>query len=366
MDSNKKIRSYGLFSTLVCTIIGVGIFSYPRELAENVNNEGWIISILSGGIYILVAYMIYKICKLNDFKEFQELVKGNMGVVLGTLILMFYSAYMLILSSTQMRNFVEVMKKHMFEKTPTEVLLLVTIMTGAYIVRGGINNLVRFNEISFLIMFFPFIFIFIILLKNSDFTNMLPVFNQKPFDYIKSLLQSLVSFAGIEMIFLLLPLAQNKISARKSVFKAVGFTTIFYTLINIFCLAILSKEQTKRVLWPTITMVTSIDFPGLFVERWEGVIMLLWILFYFTTFINLYYFSCYIISDVFKLKDIKLSILITIPFIYIIAIFPESVYTLNTFIMSILRILIFISMLLFPLLFYIVTIIKIRRKERNK
>ncbi|MBB6631017.1 GerAB/ArcD/ProY family transporter [Clostridium algidicarnis] len=366
MDSNKKIRSYGLFSTLVCTVIGVGIFSYPRELAENVNNEGWIISILSGGVYMVIAYMIYKICKLNEFKEFQEVAKGNMGIVFGTLILMFYSAYMLILSSTQMRNFVEVMKKYMLEKTPTEFLLLVTIITGAYIVRGGINNLVRFNEISFLIMFIPCIFIFLILLKNSDFTNMLPVFQQKPFDYIKALLQSLVSFAGIEMMFLLLPLAENKISAKKSVLKAVGFTTIFYTLINIFCLAILSKEQTKRILWPTITMVTSIDFPGLFVERWEGVIMGLWILFYFTTFVNLYYFSCYIISDVFKLKDIKLSVLITTPFIYIIAIFPGSVYTLNTFIMSVLRILIFTSMLLFPLLFYIVTTIKIRRKESNK
>ena len=366
MGSNKKIKSYGLFSTLVCTIIGVGIFSYPRELAQNVNNEGWIISILSGGIYIGITYIIYKVCKINDFKDFQELVKGNIGVLLGSLILIFYSAYMLMLSSAQMRNFVEVMKKYMLEKTPTEFLLLVTIITGAYIVRGGINNLVRFNEISFFIMFIPFIFIFIILLKNSDFTNMLPVFQQKPYDYIKALLQSFVSFAGIEMIFLILPLTQNKVSAKKTAFKAVGFTTLFYTLINIFCLSILSKEQTKRILWPTITMVTSIDLPGLFVERWEGVIMALWILFFFTTFINLYYFSCHIIKDVFKLKDIKLSVLVTTPLIYIMAIFPESVYNLNTFIMDILRIVIVISILVFPLSLYIVTSIKIRRKERNK
>ncbi|MCS4454255.1 GerAB/ArcD/ProY family transporter [Clostridium botulinum] len=41
-----------------------------------------------------------------------------------------------------------------------------------------------------------------------------------------------------------------------------------------------STEQVKLMLWPGITMIKSIDIPGTFIERWEGIIMAIWTLFF--------------------------------------------------------------------------------------
>ncbi|MBU5590290.1 spore germination protein [Clostridium sp. MSJ-4] len=366
MNSKDEIKSYGLFATLVCTMIGIGIFSYPRELAELVNNDGWIVTIISGLIYMIIVSLIYKVCYLNEFKPFDELVKENVGNFIGNLILTFYAIYILMSASVQVRSFVEVVKKYLLEKTPTEFLIIATILVAAYIIRVGLSNLVRFNEVSFFIMFIPVVFILIVLLKGSDFTNLLPVFQNKPIEYIKALSQSLLSFAGIEILFLLLPFVKNKCTANKASIKAIGFTTVFYGIINIFCIAILSREETKKLLWPTISMITSIDIPGLFVERWEGVVMALWILFFFTTFINSYYFSCDIIKNTFKLQDIRLSILISMPLIYIMALFPKNLYVVRFFTKYILRPLIVLTAIVLPLLFYFIGKVKLRRRDRKK
>ena len=71
-------------------------------------------------------------------------------------------------------------------------------------------------------------------------------------------------------------------------------------------------------------MVKSLDVPGTFIERWEGIVMALWILFYFTTFVNTYFFSSEIVKNVLSLKDIKISSLLIMPVIYVVALYPGN------------------------------------------
>ena len=99
----------------------------------------------------------------------------------------------------------------------------------------------------------------------------------------------------------------------------------------ILVLAVFSKAQSRILLWPTISMIRSLDIPGTFIERWEGIVMALWIFFYFTTFVNTYFFSSEIVKNVFKLKDIKLSSLLIMPIIYVVALYPENIAELYTF-----------------------------------
>ena len=53
--------------------------------------------------------------------------------------------------------------------------------------------------------------------------------------------------------------------------------------------------------------------------------MAFWIFFYFTTFVNSYFFSSEIVKNVLKLKDTKLSSLLIMPIIYVIALYPKNI-----------------------------------------
>lgn len=329
MNNKNFITSYGLFSTIVVTIVGIGIFSYPRELAIIVGNDGWIVTLVTGVIAYGLAYVIYKVVKINNFNRFYNMMENNFGKIFGAIFSIIFAAYSIFSIGIGMRSFVEVIKLYLLEKTPTEFLIIVTIFTGSYLVRGEIDNLVKFNEIALGIMFIPIILVLVLTLNNLDFTNILPALDNKPINYIKGLTTAIYSFTGFELMYLFLPFAENKMTTNKSILKGISFVTLFYIIIVVFCIAVFSKEQTKILLWPAITMIKSINIPGAFIERWEGIVMAMWVLFYFTTFVNYYYFSADVIKDIFRLKDIKLSILIVIPFIYLIAMYPENIADLN-------------------------------------
>ncbi|MBU5486151.1 spore germination protein [Clostridium sp. MSJ-11] len=325
MKDKNFISNYGLFSTLVVTIVGVNVFSYPSELANVLGVEGWIAIVISGIIAILFAYMINRIAKNNNYKHIYEIFINSFGQIFGRVVALFTIFYSIYFVSIGLRVFTEEIKMYLLEKTPTEVLFLITILAGNYIIRGEIDNLIKFNEISFWIMFISVALIFIPSARQGDFTNLLPIFNEPISNYLRGVTTGVNRYAGFGVLLLAIPFVKRKEDVLKVTIKGVIFVTIFYIIIFVLAIGFFGKEQTGLLLWPTITMVKSVDIPGYLVERLEGIMMSIWILFYFTTFANHYYFSSDILRKVMNFRDIKLSSTILVPFIYLIALYPQNI-----------------------------------------
>lgn len=353
MKDKEFITSYGLFSTIVVTVIGVGVFSLPREMVTNASTDGWIVTLISGVISYLLIYIAIKGMQNNNYNKLHYILRFNFGKLIGSILALIFITYNIFAISIGMRVFIEVIKMYLLQKTPTEFLILVTILTGIYIIRGEIGNLVKFNEISFWIMFIPIIVVLLLTLNRTDFTNIFPILNNTSDKYVKALKTTFYSFGGIEVVYLMIPFMKNKKSIAKVAAKSITFISIFYAVMVVFCLAVFAKEQTKTLLWPTITLIKSINIPGAFVERWEGVVMALWVIFYFTTFINGYYLSADVFKDMFKLHDIKISSAFMVPFIYAIALYPENIAEVYDISSSVLPYLQIFSLIILPLLLFI-------------
>jgi len=347
-----------LFSSIVVTAIGVGVFSYPRDLTRLVGSDGWFVTLISGAISCLLLYLIYRVVRLNNYNSFYSILHYNFGGFLAKICAIVFVFFNIFSIALGMRVFSEVLKMYLLLRTPTEFILILMIFTGIYLVRSGFDVLVRFNQIAFWLMFLPILFIIIIAAKGADFTNVLPVFNNKPLDYLKGVGATIYAFTGYQIAYLLIPSAKEKDAIPKIIVKSMIFISLFYVIITIMSLAIFNKKETTNLLWPTITMIKSIDIPGTFIERWEGVVMALWVIFYFTTFVNGYYLSSDIIKNAFKVEDVKISSYILMPFIYVIALYPENVpelykisnmtgSTLSTF-----------SLVILPVLILIVSLVK--------
>lgn len=331
MQYKNFITSFGLFSTIVVTVIGVGIFSYPREIVSIVGTDGWIVTILAGIIIYFLLYIAYSAIRLNGYNKLYFILKNNFGRLFGSIFAVIFIAYNVLAISLGMRIFTEVIKMYLLEKTPTEFIFVVTIFTAAYLIRSGLQSLIKFNEISFWIMFVPIIIILLFTLNKAEFSNILPVFNNSPYKYLEALKSTVYSFSGIEIIYIIAPFIKSKFSAIKTAGKSIFFITLFYVITVILSLAIFSKNQTNILLWPTITMMKSISVNGMFIERWEGAVMAMWVMFYFTTFSNIYYFSSDILKDIFKLKSIDIPSIILGIAIYMTAIYPQNIAVLYNF-----------------------------------
>lgn len=363
MENKEFINHHGLFATIITAIIGVPAFSYPRELASTVGTDGWIIALVEGIIWFLIIYLTYRVIEINDYGGFYNIITNNFGKILGFIISIFFIIYNLMFISLQMRMFTEVLKMYLLEKTPTEFILIVTILVGTYMIRSSVDDLVKFNEIALWIMIFAAIFIMIFSLNKADFTNVLPVLSNTPADYIKAIQATIYSFTGLQVIYLICPFVKNKKDIPKTALKSIGFVTIFYALIVIFTLAVLTKDQSKIMLWPTISMVKCINIPGALMERWDGIIMSLWVIFYFTSFANICYLVSDITKDTLKLGNIKFSPIIIAPLIYCMAIYYPNIADVNNALAKVNSIFGFISLILLPLLLYFISGFKHKKKK---
>lgn len=325
MENKLVLSKFGVAATIICTIVGVGIFSYPAQMASNIGTDGWIVTIISGVMNFLLLYLIYKIVQINQYKSYYCILESNLGSIIGKLAVLITVVYVVFAISIGLRIFAEVLKMVLLPKTPTEMVLIVMILSAIYLVRSELGTVVGFNEIAFWLMFIPLFFVVLVTMKKADFTNVLPVLRHSPKDYLATLANSVYAFGGYTIGYLLIPHTRDKKNIGKVLALSMGFVTFFYVLVCILALAVFGEKHVQALIWPTITMVREAQTPGSFVEKWEGVVMSLWVLFYFTTLANAYYFSADILKDAFKLEDVKISSLLLLPFIYIIAMYPDNV-----------------------------------------
>ena len=325
MEKKGFIEEFALFVSLSVSLVGVGVFYAPSIVAKYVGPNGWISALITGLELFVIFFCIYKIIKLNNYKDITFILTGNYGVILGKIISFLYSLLILIVLALTLRTFSEVITMYLLKNTPTEVIVITFIFIGMYLSRGGLTNLVHFNEIVFWIMFVPIGIMLLLTLPAADFSNLLPIGGYPVKNYFLSSFEMLFLFNGFSMAFILIPYVKKKEKIKSVIFKSSIFITIFYIIIFILVSATLSYIQTADSIFPTITMLQSISSNSGILEKWDSLIMALWVIFYFTSFANIYYFASVILKDVFSIEDVRTSSMIYVPIVYLAAMLPENI-----------------------------------------
>lgn len=86
--------------------------------------------------------------------------------------------------------------------------------------------------------------------------------------------------------------------------------------------------------------------------------MAVWIMFYYTSFINYYYLSSDVLKNVLKLDDVKLSSAILVPLIYIIGLYPKNVAEVGAQTQKLIPAMFIINMVIIPFLIIILSRMK--------
>lgn len=364
-DRKHFISGYGLTTSIVTCIMGVSIFSQSRLLVKETGTLAWVVVLLAAFLAFLCAMIIYRIIVNNDYATVDVILENSFGKILGKIVGILFALYGLYTLSSGLRAFVEVVKICLLPNTSTELIMIILILTGVYLVRGGIRCIVSFNEVCFWIMFIPIICMFFSL-KQADLTNIFPLIPDSNFNLLKGINASIFAFAGFEILFFLMPYINDRKNAKKNI--GIGFIIIgiTYSITIFLTIALFSKKQTAKLLWPTLTLIRSINVPGTFLERWEGVVMVFWIIFYYTTFINIYYFSGDIVRGIFKLKEVRLTVPITSALVYIFAMYPQNILEVNKSEEIIIPIISYTFLVGLPLILLFMSKIKQKKVQSNE
>jgi len=364
MGEENKLSSKQIRALVVSTAVGIGILTLPNRIAIANGNDGWITIILSGLLVIPIIMVMDRIFKMYPNKDFFTIGREVLGKWVFNIFLIIFFIYFIVLMSNIVRSLGELIKAFLLETTPVEVLIISFVLVTSYIARDNIQIIGRAAYFIYPLILSFVIFLFLVILPEIDFTNVLPVF-QSDFSKIpKGIEIAFFSYMGYEILLFALPYAEKKEDNLRASLTGLGIVILIYTLIFLLTLAQYGVHSLRRQTFPTLSLVKEVDLPGYFIENLDGLVMAFWVLIVFSTMAAFYYASGIVLSQLFNTKDHGLFILPIAPIVYIISLIPRNVITLYDSLGRYTNYLGFVTIVVMPFVIYFIGLFKTRRQNK--
>ncbi|NRD77741.1 GerAB/ArcD/ProY family transporter [Bacillus sp. BRMEA1] len=317
------------------TIIGTGILTSPRTIAQEVGSpDGWISVILSGMIALLAGYVVAKLSQRFPGQTFYEYSQIVVGKFLGRIHGGIFTFYFLLSAGFQLRAMGEMIRMYLLDNTPIEVIIIFFMSVATYLMVGGINAIARLFE-----LFLPFIILILLSLvvfSLGDFKleNIRPVMGDGITPIFNGIKTSALSLSGFEVMLLFTAFMKEPQKAVKSTLIGIGVVIPLYVLIVVMCIGTFGIDELKTLTWPMMEDAMSIEVPGGVLERFESLFSILWVMTMYTTFVPFHYAASLGLGQLLN-RNYQTFIFASLPVIYLIAMYPENldnVFALGSFI----------------------------------
>lgn len=306
-------------------ILGTGLLTLPRSATEKVHTPDVWISVILGGIFTIIAGVIMaKLSQQFPKKTFYQYSNEIVGKWVGRLLNLCIICYFIITSGFQLRSMAEVIRFLLLENTPIWAITMIFMWVGLYLIIGGINPIARLFEIILPMTVIFFLVVVLMSFKIFEIDNLRPVLGEGVIPVLKGVKTTSLAFTGPEIMLLLIPFMKHPQKAVKVVLVGVSIPLILYVITVVMVIGALSVEGVVTRTWPTLDLIRSFEVSGLIFERFESLLLVVWIMQIFSSFSITYYVSALGLAQLSK-KSIHPFMFGLLPIIYITAMIPKNI-----------------------------------------
>lgn len=202
--------------------------------------------------------------------------------------------------------------------------MITLLLSSVYLIRHGIEPTARVGEILLPILVVPIVAMYITVLPEADFTNLLPIFINPPQKMLLGAAITIYSFLGFEILLILGPYIRSPERVRWILFASIGTVVVLSFFITVVVFIATGVEDAQLMMWPSMTVIRSIAAPGRSFERLDALALALWIIAAFTTINGAYIAASITMAHWTKSREFKAFITMLFPWIYLVAIYPEN------------------------------------------
>lgn len=330
VNTNDKITATQAAVFLNNAVLGAGILTLPRSVSQSVKSpDSWMSVLLGGVIVMLVVTLMVKISQQFPGKTVFQYAAKIVGRVPGAILCLLLIFYFLITAGFEIRTLAEVTLFFLLEGTPIWAVILPFVWVGAYLVYGGINSIARVFQIVFPISIMILIISYALSIKIFDINHLRPVLGGGILPVINGLKSTVLVYTGCEVVMVLVAFMQDPRQALKAMLMGIGIPVFLYFITVVMVIGGISIDSAITSTWPTIDLVRSFEITGLFFERMEFPLMVIWLMQMFCNYSNFFFHASLGISQIFRLPH-QPVILALVPIIYISAMVPKSINDLFT------------------------------------
>ncbi|MGE1103356.1 spore germination protein [Peribacillus simplex] len=305
-------------------ILGTGLLTLPRSSTEKVHTPDVWISVIIGGIIAIIAGVIMvKLSQQFPDKTFYQYINEIVGKWVGSFLSLVIICYFLMTSGFQLRSMAEVIRYLLLEGTPTWAIIMIFMWVGLYLIIGGINPIARLFEIILPLTVILFLVVTFMSIKIFEIDNLRPVLGDGVIPVLKGVKTTALAFSGPEIMLLLIPFMNQPKKAVKALLVGVSIPLIFYVITVVMVIGALSVDGVVTRTWPTLDLIRSFEISGLIFERFESLLLVVWIMQIFATFTITYFAAALGLAQLTK-KSIHPFMFGLLPILYIISMIPKN------------------------------------------
>ncbi|WP_028401708.1 spore germination protein [Ectobacillus panaciterrae] len=304
--------------------LGTGILTVPRASAEKVKTPDiWLTVILGGLIAMMVGVIIVKLGQRFPGKTFYQYSQEIVGKWVGGLLSLLLVCYFVMMCGFHARALAEVTSFFLLEGTPSWAIVMPFMWVSLYLIMGGINPIARLFEIILPITVGIFLVVAFMGFKVFEVDNLRPVLGLGVMPVLQGIKTTALSYTGFESMLIIMAFMKQPNKAVKAVLVGISIPLIFYVITVVMVIGALSVDGVVTRTWPTIDLMRSFEMPGLFFERFESFLLVIWIMKMFTCFNVGHYAASLGLAQLFK-KNIHPFMFGLLPAIYIISMIPKN------------------------------------------
>lgn len=333
MSTGAKDRITAIQATVIITnyTVAAGVLTLPRTTVEASGTPDVWISILIGGlISMLTGYIIVKLSQRFPGQTIYQFSGKIIGKPLGAILGILVAVYFLCIASYEIRSVQEVTSFFLLEGTPDWVIVAVFVWIALYLCRGGINAIASLCRLIVPISWTIFIGVSLLSFSIFDLDNLRPVLGEGMGPVWKGIKPTILTFtAGEAMLFVVAFMDKPK-KAVKVIIAGTCITTCFYILAVVVTIGALSVDGVVTRTWPFLDLVRSYEVYYLVFERFESLLLVIWIMQIFCTFCISLYAAALGISQILHVS-LHNCLLAILPIIYVVSRLPRNISALFAF-----------------------------------
>lgn len=326
---NGKISVRQVRFMLILQMFNISVLLLPRIAAYQAGVDGYLLPLAA--LPLTLIYSLVIVALTNRFKgdSLVEFIPKIVPKAIGRLIVFAFFLKIIITTGLELRMFGEMISEVMLPKTPLAVIMISLLFTAAYLVKSGIEAAGRTAELLVFFVFIPLAIVLGLIVVKTDYYEILPIFQSDAKSMIRGAYYISLTLSPIEFMLLMAGLMKDQQKTKKACIWAVIIITLIQIIVVMMTYTAIGMEETKRYIWPVLTLMQSIEFPGSFVENQEILMMTSWVLSVFMYVASGLFFSGFLISRSFKFERENISVLPLVPVIYFVAMIPDSL--INTY-----------------------------------
>ncbi|KPU44550.1 spore germination protein YndE [Oxobacter pfennigii] len=356
----ERISSVELWAAMCIHMISSAMIVPIGGLAGHQSWISAIIAVFLGSLYILVAAHL---CDIHSGKSIIEISKSLLGKWVSKFIGLIYALYSFQGATFILRDHWQFTINVALPNTPVVVISASIMLLVIWIAYEGIESMARISILFFPIIIFYLIIAFILLGRDLNFQNLLPITGGDTRKILYSALQISTLPLSLGGIFVMIfPHLKDGKSTKTPSLLAVTTAGLFIIASNIMNILVLGPLAPKLT-YPAYTSYSYIQVAD-FLDRAEILIYTLFIAINFIKMSISFYACSLCISKIFSIKDyrvvlVPLGILVVEHSLFIVRSQPEHI-NLITYSWSWYAL---IFHLVIPLTLLIVSIVKRRLKN---